>query len=63
MMAKGKETILRGGEGMADKTYSGRIKNQGAQKVEAIYKTGGKSKSTSIKGDDLRMRKNANKEK
>lgn len=46
---------------MADKTYSGKIKNQGAQKVEAIYKTSKRSHSTSIKGDDLRTRKSNNK--
>lgn len=36
------------------KTYAGRIKNTGAQKVDALFATGKKRTGVVKKGDDLR---------
>lgn len=38
-------------------SYAGRIKNTGTQKVEALFGTEGRAKSSVIKGSDLRSGK------
>jgi hypothetical protein len=42
-----------------DKSYAGKIKNRGSQKVEAIFKTEGSKKPTVKTGGDLRAKKSS----
>jgi hypothetical protein len=42
-----------------EKSYAGKIKNRGSQKVEAIFKTEGSKKPTVKTGGDLRAKKSS----
>ena len=40
-----------------NKTYAGTIKNQGTQKVDALFKNAAAAKSDVLRGEDLRSGK------
>lgn len=42
-----------------EKSYAGKIKNKGSQKVEALFKTEGSKKPTVKTGGDLRAKKSS----
>lgn len=42
-----------------ERSYAGKIKNKGSQKVEAIFKTEGSKKPTVKTGGDLRAKKSS----